>query len=297
MSTHSHHTCCSRRSHSSSRPVQYVTTAPASNYSSHLVQTLIITRPPTNRPSAPSSYSELEVRVIMLSPASLTLKFDAILDVPEGDEALSDTTLPLLFRPLSPRPAAESIGFPVSYSYNPAPVVEEIVVESPSSGASTLVVSPATTGHAEIAPTVSRATYVTSSGSTRSHHSGHSGHHHHHHRNGSTQYVYAQPARSVRSSGSVATARERPRYERAKSSGVTMTVIPATPRRVSRGSVISYRPEHDKHGRVKLSTKIRRLFGLGPKREEVAAERGRPQYVYPSSNSGRRSTSRVVYTS
>ncbi|KAJ1311762.1 hypothetical protein OPQ81_010232 [Rhizoctonia solani] len=181
MSTHSHHTCCSRRSHSSSRPVQYVTTAPASNYSCRTTQ----------------------------SPVR----------------------------------------------------------------------------------------YVTSSGSTRSHHSGHSGHHHHHHRNGSTQYVYAQPARSVRSSGSVATARERPRYERAKSSGVTMTVIPATPRRVSRGSVISYRPEHDKHGRVKLSTKIRRLFGLGPKREEVAAERGRPQYVYPSSNSGRRSTSRVVYTS
>ncbi|GAB1519416.1 hypothetical protein RhiTH_002482 [Rhizoctonia solani] len=90
----------------------------------------------------------------MLSPASLTLKFDAILDVPEGDEALSDTTLPLLFRPLSPRPAAEPIGFPVSYSYDPAPVVEEIVVESPSSGASTLIASPGTTGHAEIPPTV-----------------------------------------------------------------------------------------------------------------------------------------------
>ncbi|KAF8707355.1 hypothetical protein RHS03_04309, partial [Rhizoctonia solani] len=230
----------------------------------------------------------------MLSPASLTLKFDAILDVPEGDEALSDTTLPLLFRPLSPRSAAEPIGFPVSYSYDPAPVVEEIVVESPSSGASTLIASPGTTGHAEIPPTVPPA-YVSSSGSTRSHRSGHS--HHRHHRNGSTQYVYAQPARSVRSSSSLATARERPQYERAKSSGVTMTVIPATPRRVSHGSVLSYRPERDERGKLKLSTRIRRLFGLGPKREEIVAERGRTQYVYPSSSSGRRSTSRVAYTS
>ncbi|KAG8760568.1 hypothetical protein FRC11_000243 [Ceratobasidium sp. 423] len=63
----------------------------------------------------------------MLSPASLTLKFDAILDVPEGDEALT-------------------------------PIVEEIVVESPSSGASTLIASPATTGHAEIAPSVPQVT-------------------------------------------------------------------------------------------------------------------------------------------
>jgi hypothetical protein len=91
----------------------------------------------------------------MLSPASLTLKFDAILDVPEGDEALSDITLPLLFRPLSPRPVADSIGFPVSYSRDPAPiVVEEIIMESPSSGASTLIASPTTTGHAEVSPTV-----------------------------------------------------------------------------------------------------------------------------------------------
>lgn len=180
MSTHSHHTYTSRRSHSSSRPVQYVTTAPTSNY---------------------------------------------------------------------------------SYRTTQSPVQ-----------------------------------YVTAAGSTRSHHSGH--HHHHHHRNGSTQHVYSQPTRTVRSNGSIATTvRERPRYERAKSSGVTMTVIPATPRRVSHGSVISYRPEHDGYGRVKLSTKIRRLFGLGPKREEVAAERGRTQYVYPASSSGRRSTSRVVYTS
>ncbi|KAH7345312.1 hypothetical protein B0J17DRAFT_639342 [Rhizoctonia solani] len=235
----------------------------------------------------------------MLSPASLTLKFDAILDVPEGDEALSDITLPLLFRPLSPRPVSEAIGFPVSYSYDTAPIVEEIVVESPSSGESTLIASPATTGHAEIAPTIPQIAYVTSSGSTRSHRSGHSSHngHHHHHRNGSTQYVYSQPPRSVRSSGSVGTARGRPQYERAKSSGVTMTVIPATPRRASRGSVVSYRPERDERGKVKLSTKIRRLFGLGPKREEVAVDRGRTQYVYPSSSSGRRSTSRVAYTS
>ncbi|KDN42881.1 hypothetical protein RSAG8_06407, partial [Rhizoctonia solani AG-8 WAC10335] len=140
--------------------------------------------------------------------------------------------------------------------------------------------------------TQSPVQYLSSSGSTRSHHSGH----HHHHRNGSTQYVYAQPARSVRSSGSVATARGRPQYERAKSSGVTMTVIPATPRRVSRGSVVSYRPERDERGKVKLSTKIRRLFGLGPKREEVA-DPGRTQYVYPATSSARRSTSRVVYTS
>lgn len=136
--------------------------------------------------------------------------------------------------------------------------------------------------------------YVSSGGSTRSHHSGHSGHRRH----GSTsQYVYAQPARSTRSNGSVATVRERPRYERAKSSGVKMTVIPATPRRVSRGSVVSYRSETDKHGKVKFSTKLRRLFGLGPKREEVKAERGRTEYVYPSgSSTHRRSTSRVVYT-
>ncbi|CAE6419358.1 unnamed protein product [Rhizoctonia solani] len=236
----------------------------------------------------------------MLSPASLTLKFDAILDVPEGDEALSDITLPLLFRPLSPRPALEPVGIPVSYSYDPAPIVQEIILESPSSGASTLIDSPTTTGHAEIAPGVRQTTYISTSGSTRSHHSGHSGHsghhHHHHQRNGSTQHMYAQPARSVRSNGSVATARERPRYERAKSSGVTMTVIPATPRRVSRGSIVSYRPERDEYGKVKLSTKIRRLFGLGPKRTEVA-DRGRTQYVYPSSTSARRSTSRVVYTS
>ena len=176
MSTYSHHTHSSRRSHSSSRPVQYVTTSPTSNY---------------------------------------------------------------------------------SYRTSNAPVQ-----------------------------------YISSSGSTRSHGSGR------HYRSSSSgsQYVYAQPARSVRSSGSVATA--RPRYERAKSSGVKMTVIPATPRRVSRGSVISYRSERDEKGKLKFSTKLRRLFGLGPKREEVKAERGRTQYVYPSSSSThRRSTSRVVYTS
>ncbi|EUC53681.1 hypothetical protein RSOL_015620, partial [Rhizoctonia solani AG-3 Rhs1AP] len=237
----------------------------------------------------------------MLSPASLTLKFDAILDVPEGDEALSDITLPLLFRPLSPRPAPEPVGFPVSYSYDPAPIVQEIILESPSSDASTLIDSPTTTGHAEIAPGIRQAT-VRPFFALYFHfriypkppqcHSGH----HHHQRNGSTQYVYAQPARSVRSNGSVVTARERPQYERAKSSGVTMTVIPATPRRVSRGSIVSYRPERDAHGKVKLSTKIRRMFGLGPKREEVANP-GRTQYVYPASSPVHRSTSRVVYTS
>ncbi|CEL57411.1 hypothetical protein RSOLAG1IB_02150 [Rhizoctonia solani AG-1 IB] len=179
MSTHSHHTYTSRRSHSSSRPAQYVTAAPASNYSYRTTQT------------------------------------------------------------------------PVQY--------------------------------------------ISTSGSTRSHRSGHS--HHRHNRNGSTQYVYAQPSRSVRSSSSVGTARDRPRYERAKSSGVTMTVIPATPRRPSHGSVVSYRPEHDERGKLKLSTRIRRLFGLGPKREEIAAERGRTQYIYPASSSGRRSTSRVAYSS
>jgi hypothetical protein len=91
----------------------------------------------------------------MLSPASLTLKFDAILDVPEGDEALSDATLPLLFRPLSPRPFLEPVGFPPSYSYE-SHIVEEIVLGSPSSGASTLVASPVTTGHGEVAPGLSR---------------------------------------------------------------------------------------------------------------------------------------------
>ncbi|KAF8609144.1 hypothetical protein BDV93DRAFT_518003 [Ceratobasidium sp. AG-I] len=139
--------------------------------------------------------------------------------------------------------------------------------------------------------------YVSSRGSTRSHHSGHSGHNGY--QTGSTgRYIYAQPARSTRSSGSVATVRERPRNERAKSSGVKMTVIPATPRRVSRGSVVSYRSETDKHGKVKFSTKLRRLFGLGPKREEIKPERGRTtEYVYPSGSSAhRRSTSRVVYT-
>ncbi|KAG9088652.1 hypothetical protein FRC07_012496 [Ceratobasidium sp. 392] len=100
-----------------------------------------------------------------------------------------------------------------------------------------------------------------------------------------------------------------------------MTVIPATPRRVSRGSVVSYKPETDKEGKLKFSTKLRRLFGLGPKREEVSrAELGMmgvicgnfnsdadathitlqikapartAQYVYPSgSSTHRRSTSR-----
>ncbi|QRV76344.1 hypothetical protein RhiJN_04359 [Ceratobasidium sp. AG-Ba] len=235
----------------------------------------------------------------LLSPASLTLKFDAILDCPEGDEALSDSALPLLFRPLSPRPisALSPPGLPRSYStYEPAPpvapvIVEEIVVASPSS---TLVGSP---GHTAIAE--SPRSYVSSSGSTRSRSA--SGHRHYG-SGSSTQYVYAQPARSVRSSGSVATARERPRYERAKSSGVKMTVIPATPRRVSRGSVVSYKSETDEHGKIKLSTKLRRLFGLGPKREEIKASERSRAYVYPSGSSTHRrstsrgSTTRVVYT-
>ncbi|KAG8718466.1 hypothetical protein FRC08_005199 [Ceratobasidium sp. 394] len=139
--------------------------------------------------------------------------------------------------------------------------------------------------------------YIPTTGSTRTR----SASGHRHHASGSTQYVYAQPTRSVRSSGSVATARERPRYERAKSSGVKMTIIPATPRRVSRGSVVSYKSETDRHGKLKFSTKLRRLFGLGPKREEVRVPT-QTQYVYPSASSThRRSTSRgsatrVVYT-
>ncbi|KAG9080434.1 hypothetical protein FRC06_006587, partial [Ceratobasidium sp. 370] len=183
----------------------------------------------------------------LLSPASLTLKFDAILDCPEGDEALSDTALPLLFRPLSPR-ALSSLsppGLPRSYSYEPTaarvvapPIVEEIIVASPSS---TLVGSPATPGHS--------ASVGATAESPRSHVSTRSASGHRHHGSGSTQYVYAQPARSVRSSGSVATARARPRYERATSAGVKMTVIPATPRRVSRGSIVSYKSETDKHGK------------------------------------------------
>jgi hypothetical protein len=84
---------------------------------------------------------------MLLSPASLTLKFDAIFDVPEGDEALSDSALPLLFRPLSPRALDAPPGLPISYSYDPAPIVEEIIVASPASGTSTLVASPATPGH------------------------------------------------------------------------------------------------------------------------------------------------------
>ncbi|KAG8748448.1 hypothetical protein FRC12_013840 [Ceratobasidium sp. 428] len=237
----------------------------------------------------------------LLSPASLTLKFDAIIDCPEGDEALSDSALPLLFRPLSPR-ALDSLsppGLPRSYSYVPAAepvepaIVEEIIVSSPSS---TLVGSP---GHNsdDSAITDSPQSYVPSSGSTRSR----SASGHRHHANGSSQYVYAQPARSVRSSGSVATARDRPRYERAKSSGVKMTVIPATPRRVSRGSVVSYKAETDKEGKLKFSTKLRRLFGLGPKREEIKAPARTAQYVYPSGGSTHRrstsrgSTTRVVY--
>ncbi|KAG9086563.1 hypothetical protein FS749_003565, partial [Ceratobasidium sp. UAMH 11750] len=229
----------------------------------------------------------------LLSPASLTLKFDAILDCPEGDEALSDSALPLLFRPLSPRALSSlsSPGLPRSYSYEPAaapvvapPVVEEIVVASPSS---TLVGSP---GHNESAEPITESprSYIPTTGSTRTR----SASGHRHHASGSTQYVYAQPTRSVRSSGSVATARERPRYERAKSSGVKMTIIPATPRRVSRGSVVSYKSETDRHGKLKFSTKLRRLFGLGPKREEVRVPT-QTQYVYPSASSThRRSTSR-----
>jgi hypothetical protein len=84
---------------------------------------------------------------MLLSPASLTLKFDAIFDVPEGDEALSDSALPLLFRPLSPRALDSPPGLPISYSHNSAPIVEEIIVASPASGSSTLVASPATPGH------------------------------------------------------------------------------------------------------------------------------------------------------
>lgn len=84
---------------------------------------------------------------MLLSPASLTLKFDAIIDVPEGDEALYDSALPLLFRPLSPRAVITSPGMPRSYSCNTAPVVREVIVDSPSSDSSTLVGSPATQGH------------------------------------------------------------------------------------------------------------------------------------------------------
>ncbi|KAG8748572.1 hypothetical protein FRC10_003706 [Ceratobasidium sp. 414] len=241
----------------------------------------------------------------LLSPASLTLKFDAILDCPEGDEALSDTALPLLFRPLSPR-ALSSLsppGLPRSYSYQPAaasvapPAVDEIIVASPSS---TLVGSPATPGHNASARAIAESprSYTTTSGPAPSR----SASGHRHHASESTQYVYAQPARSVRSSGSVATARDRSRYERASSSGVKMTVIPATPRRVSRGSIVSYKSETDKHGRIKFSTKLRRLFGLGPKREEVTIPAQTTQYVYPSGSSGHRrstsrgSTTRVAYT-
>lgn len=89
----------------------------------------------------------LDLIGMMLSPASLTLKFDAIIDVPEGDEALSDSALPLLFRPLSPRAVITSPGMPRSYSYYPPPAVEEIVVGSPSGSSPTLVASPATPGH------------------------------------------------------------------------------------------------------------------------------------------------------
>ncbi|KAF8760870.1 hypothetical protein RHS01_01100 [Rhizoctonia solani] len=193
----------------------------------------------------------------MLSPASLTLKFDAILDVPEGDEALSDTTLPLLFRPLSPRPAAEPIGFPVSYSYDPAPVVEEIVVESPSSGASTLIASPGTTGHAEIPPTVPPLmspppdlpeAIVVDTATTPPQERKHT--------------ICVCPACTVR------TVKQQPCYRALVCATNQQILQPATPRRVSHGSVLSYRPERDERGKLKLSTRIRRLFGLGPKREE-----------------------------
>ncbi|QRW18848.1 hypothetical protein RhiXN_00254 [Rhizoctonia solani] len=125
----------------------------------------------------------------MLSPASLTLKFDAILD------ASSPSLLP-------------SQLAPVSYSYDPAPVVEEIGWNPHPSGASTLIASPGTTGHAEIPrrmsppPDLPEAIVVDTATTATT--------------GTEAQYVYAQPARSVRSSSSLATARERPQYERAK---------------------------------------------------------------------------------